>query len=201
MFVQAHFGQAQDLYWSKLDPARRAALWQDERLGELILQAHAFKTAAVGRTTAEFVCIIADADPETRAACARFCESWGVAFQIVDDVNNFTRAPEWGKVRGEDIVAGKFSYAIHKAVHRLAGADKRRLMEILAGEKLRRSEAGLREAVALIEGSGALEECRREATQLMDEAWPAFGRVLPPTRHKMMLRILLTKLIDVAIET
>jgi hypothetical protein len=74
-------------------------------------------------------------------------------------------------------------------------------MEILAGEKLRRSEAGLREAVALIEGSGALEECRREATQLMDEAWPAFGRVLPPTRHKMMLRILLTKLIDVAVET
>jgi geranylgeranyl pyrophosphate synthase len=201
MFVQAHFGQAQDLYWSKLDPARRAALWQDERLGELILQAHAFKTAAVGRTTAEFVCIIADADPETRAACARFCESWGVAFQIVDDVNNFTRAPEWGKARGEDIVAGKFTFAIHKAVERLNGADKLRLMEILACEALRRTEAGLSEAIRLVEGSGALEACRRFAKDLMDKDWPALSGALPASRHKMMLRILLTKLIDVAVET
>jgi len=200
MFVQAHFGQAQDLYWSKLDPAARAALWQDEKLGELILQAHAFKTASVSRATAEFVCIIANADAETRDACRNFAESWGVAFQIIDDVNNFTKAPEWGKVRGEDVAGGKFSYAIHKAVQRLSGFEKQRLVEILSGEELRRSEAGLQEAIALIEGSGAFKECRREAKQLMDEAWPAFSRILPASRHKIMLRILLTKLIDLPAE-
>lgn len=200
MFVQAHFGQAQDLYWSKLDPDRRAALWHDERLGELILQAHAFKTAAPVRATAEFVCIIADADPETREACRKFAESWGVAFQIIDDVNNFTEAPEWGKVRGEDIAAGKFSFAIHKAVHRLDGAERRRLMEILASERLRRTDAGLSEAIGLVEGSGALEDCRRYAKELMDRDWPAFSRALPASRHKTMLRIMLTKLIDLPVE-
>ena len=201
MFVQAHFGQAQDLYWSKLDQAARAALWEDERIGDLILQAHAFKTAAAVRATAEIACIVADADPETTRACTRFGESWGVAFQIVDDVNNFTKAPEWGKTRGEDIAAGKFTFAIHKAVERLNGADKRRLMEILACEALRRTEAGLSEAIRLVEGSGALEACRRFAKDLMDKDWPALSGALPASRHKMMLRILLTKLIDLPVET
>jgi geranylgeranyl pyrophosphate synthase/predicted secreted hydrolase len=201
MFVQAHFGQAQDLYWSQLDPASRAAAWKDERVGDLILQAHAFKTAAAVRATAEIACVVADADPATTRACARFGESWGVAFQIVDDVNNFTKAPEWGKTRGEDVAAGKFSFVIHKALDRLAGADKQRLTEILACETLRRTQAGLNEAIGLIEASGALAACRRYAKQLMDEDWPAFSRALPASRHKMMVRILLTKLIDLPVET
>lgn len=201
MFVQAHFGQAQDLYWSKLDRAQRAAAWKESRLGELILQAHAFKTAAAVRATAEIACIVAGADAATTRACARFGESWGVAFQIVDDVNNFTKAPEWGKTRGEDVASGKFTFAIYKAVERLAGADRRRLAEILACDKLRRSEAGLAEAIGLVEASGALECCRRDARDLMQRDWPAFSRVLPASRHKTMLRILLAKLIALPVET
>lgn len=196
MFVQAHFGQAQDLYWSKLDPARRAELWHDENLGDLILQAHTFKTAAPVRVTAEFACIIAKADQETRIACTRFAESIGIAFQIIDDVNNFSNTQGWGKVRGEDIIEGKFSFAIHKAVHLLEGANRKRLTEILASEELRRTEAGLNEAIRLIENSGALEACRHYAQELMDKDWPAFSRVLPASRQKLMLRILLTRLID-----
>jgi len=201
MFVQAHFGQAQDLYWSKLARSERAAVWGDEGIGDLILQAHAFKTAAAVRATAEIACVIAGADSETTRACTRFGESWGVAFQIVDDVNNFTRTPEWGKVRGEDVTAGKFTFALHKAVGLLAGAEKRRLMEILACEETRRSDAGLREAIGLVEASGALEACRRHARELMEADWPVFSRALPASRHKLMLRILLDKLIDLPVET
>lgn len=197
MFVQAHFGQAQDLYWSKMDPARRAELWHDKDLGELILQAHTFKTAAPVRVTAEFACIIAKADQETRHACKRFAESTGIAFQIIDDVNNFSQAQEWGKKRGEDIIEGKFSFAIHKAVHLLQGSKRKRLTDILASEELRRTDAGLNEAILLIENSGALEACRNYARELMDRDWPAFSRVLPASRQKMMIRMLLTRLIDI----
>lgn len=201
MFVQAHFGQAQDLYWSKLDPARRAELWHDENLGDLILQAHTFKTAAPVRVTAEFACIIAKADEETRAVCARFAESIGIAFQIIDDVNNFSSAQNWGKVRGEDIVEGKFSFAIHKAVHLLEGANRKRLTEILASEELRRTDSGLNEAISLIENSGALGACRHYAQELMDRDWPAFSRALPASRQKLMLRILLTRLMGLPLNS
>lgn len=201
MFVQAHFGQAQDLYWSKLGPARRAELWHDGQLGELILQAHTFKTAAPVRVTAEFACIIADVDPQTRIACKRFAESIGIAFQIIDDVNNFSNAQDWGKDCGEDITEGKFSFAIHRAVHLLDGADKQRLTEILASEELRQTESGRNEAILLIKSSGAPEACRRYAQELMDRDWPAFSQVLPASRHKMMLRILLTRLIDLPVNS
>ncbi len=201
MFIQAHFGQAQDLHWSKLDAADRLEAWHDEDIGELILQTHAFKTAAPVRATAELSCIFANADKETLVACKRFAESEGVAFQIVDDVNNFSKSEESGKECGEDISSGKFSFAIHKAVQLLEGSNQRRLTEILSCEKLRRTDEGMNEAIILIRGSGALEACRQFAQELVDEDWPAFSRVLPASRHKLMLRVLLAKLIDLPVNS
>lgn len=201
MFVQAHLGQAQDLYWSRLPSARRVALWQDSDTAAVILQAHAFKTAAAVRATAEIACIVARADEATRNACTRFAESWGVAFQIADDVNNFCKAPQWGKLRGEDIATGQFSFAIHRAVNLLDGADRRRLVEILESPAIRSADPGLDEAIRLVEKSGALDDCRAHARMLMEEDWPAFSRALPSSLPKIMLRILLTKLIDIPFET
>ena len=37
MFVQAHIGQAQDLYWSRPGQVRLSSFWQDENLGSKIL--------------------------------------------------------------------------------------------------------------------------------------------------------------------
>ena len=112
MLVQGHFGQAQDLFWSRPGAVRPEGFWAGEHLGEQILQMHAFKSAAAVRAMSEIACIIAGSDKRQREACARFGESWGVAFQIVDDIHNFSDDPKWGKLRGEDIAAGKASYVI-----------------------------------------------------------------------------------------
>jgi len=200
MFVQAHFGQAQDLYWSKLDPARRRELLDDEATGPLILQAHAFKSAAAVKATAELVCIIAKSEQKVTNVCCRLAESWGVAFQMVDDINNFSTSQRWGKVRGEDVIEGKFSYVIHKAVRLLQGDTKQRLLDILTSKELRHSEAGLEEAIMLIETSGSLEACRDEANRLIAEDWPAFSAALPSSRSKFMIRVLLEKLIGAPFE-
>ena len=200
MFVQAHFGQAQDLYWSNLDPDLNRELLDDENTGPLILQAHAFKSAAAVKATAELVCIIAHSNQNVMNACCRLAESWGVAFQIVDDINNFSTSQRWGKVRGEDVIEGKFSYAIHMAVRLLQDKEKERLLTILTSKELRRSENGLNEAMALIEESGALETCRKEANQLVADDWPAFSSVLPSSNSKIMVRVLLEKLIGAPFE-
>lgn len=195
MFVQAHFGQAQDLYWSKLTPQERAETWRDENLGDLILQAHALKTAAPVRVTVDFSCLIADVDLETRSACRQFAESLGVAFQIIDDVKNVSPLHDLGKKNGEDINAGKFNYAVYRATRLLGQPQKDRLLEILGSETLRMSHEGVEEAINLIEGSGALEACESEAQELIDRDWSAFSRAIPASRQKMMIRMMLTKLI------
>ena len=94
-------------------------------------------------------------------------------------------------LRGEDVIEGKITYALHKAVRLLLGADKDRLLEILTTERLRSSEAGLAEALALIEKSGALEVCRRDANALFERDWPVFSALLPNSREKIMLRAML----------
>ncbi|MCC2113669.1 MAG: polyprenyl synthetase family protein [Hyphomicrobiales bacterium] len=191
MFIQAHFGQAQDLYWAKIGPEEKRRQLEDDHTEALILQAHAFKSAAAVRTVAELACIVADADLAVRDVSTRLGESWGTAFQIIDDVNNFSTAQHWGKIRGEDVIEGKITYALHKAVRLLLGADKDRLLEILTTERLRSSEAGLAEALALIEKSGALEVCRRDANALFERDWPVFSALLPNSREKIMLRAML----------
>ncbi len=194
--VQAHFGQGQDLYWSKLDPQRSREVLTDPRTEHFILQVHAFKSAAAVRSTAEVACIIAGVDPETRAVCTRLAESWGVAFQIVDDINNFSTAQHWGKVTGEDVIEGKVTYVTYKAVQMLDGAAKSRLIEILITPELRRSEPGLAEALELIERSNALAVSRRDADRIYQRDWPPFSRQLPNSWSKFMLRAVLDKLLN-----
>ena len=201
MFTQAHLGQAQDLYWSGMAAADRARLTGERKTGGLILQTHAFKSAAAVTAIAEIACIVAGASEEVRRAALRLAESWGTAFQMVDDVNNFAASPDWGKVRGEDVHEGKVTYPIHLAMQMLEGGRRRRLATILADDETRRSAAGLEEAIALIEQSGALDRCRAEARRLLEADWPAFSAALPQTHAKLMLRAMLSSLIDLRFET
>ena len=198
-FIQAHFGQAQDLYWSQ-DRARGMAFWNDPALGPLILQGYAFKTAAPVRAIADVACVIAEPGPSLQSTCVRLADSVGVAFQIVDDIKNFGSASALGKVVGEDLASGKVTYVLHTAVRRLEGADKRRLVEILDTPALRVSAEGKREGIALVRASGALATCRLEAEALADEDWRTLTGVLPASLPKMMLRLLFSNLLGVGFE-
>jgi geranylgeranyl pyrophosphate synthase/predicted secreted hydrolase len=198
-FIQAHFGQAQDLYWSRAQ-TKGEAFWDDEHLGPLILQAYAFKTAAPVRAIADVACIIARPDSDLRETCVRLADSVGVAFQIVDDINNFGTEAGWGKVSGEDLAAGKVTYAIHKAVRLLEGADKRRLIEILDSPHLRLSAEGQCEGTGLIKASGALGACRREANELAETDWRALSKSLPASQSKIMLRLLFANLLALSFD-
>lgn len=92
------------------------------------------------------------ADAERLAA---FGEELGLAFQLVDDILNIKPDdPHWGKETAEDIVQGKRSLQVLYALERLEGARRRRLLEIL--DSRTHDPEVLREAVALIESTGAL---------------------------------------------
>jgi geranylgeranyl pyrophosphate synthase len=194
LFVCAHFGQAQDIYAS--ERLTRGCHWQSTRdYGDVILQTNAFKTAGPVQAIAAVACIIADADAATTLACRRFSETLGVAYQTVDDVNNFCGESEFGKTVGEDLEGGKLTQVIHRALHSLAPCDADRLWSILTNARLRGRPEVLAEGCGLVRKSGALAACRADALSAVEEAWQGMSSCLPPTRAKLMLRLFIAKLL------
>jgi geranylgeranyl pyrophosphate synthase len=195
LFVRAHFGQAQDLYTS--EHLTQSGDWRSTRdYGDVILQTNVFKTAGPARAIGAVACIIADVDAATMQACLRFAETLGVAYQTIDDVNNFDGAARFGKTTGEDLAGGKLTQVIHRALHGLNTEDAERLWSILTNPQLRSHPETLAEGCGLVRKSGALSACRAEALGAVEKAWQDMSRYLPPTRAKLILRLFIAKLLN-----
>ena len=108
--------------------------------------------------------------PEFDEAFAKFGQHFGNAFQIIDDVLDFSGdSAVLGKNVGDDIAEGKPTLPLSKALEMTTGAahDKLRIA-IQTG-----NVADTAEIIALVKSSGALDYCRDKAlkeTQLAKEA-------------------------------
>lgn len=66
------------------------------------------KTARLFQASAQIGAVLANAAPEIEQACSRYGQAIGTAFQIVDDVLDYTGDPEeTGKNLGDDLREGK----------------------------------------------------------------------------------------------
>jgi len=200
-YLQAHFGQTVDIYYSKYLTRENLESWLDGPLEEKILQLYDYKTAAMPRGLAQTASLVAGVDGDVEQVCVDFSRAFSVAFQIIDDVNNFSDAPEWRKVCGEDLASGKLTYAIVRAIRRLEGAERDRLVGILCSPELRGESEVLQEGIALVRRSGALEECRATARKMSREANERFGDAIPSCEPKIMLSMLCAKMLDLAFDT
>jgi geranylgeranyl pyrophosphate synthase len=194
-FVRGHFGQAQDIWRTKNLTEKNLAAWTQDHLGEKILQMYEFKTATAAVAMAEAGCILAGSPPDVRHACVIFARALGTAFQIVDDIQSFDQPSGTGDIPCDDIAAGKVTYVIARALALLDEDDKKRLMQILCSPQVRQHKEFQEEGIALVRKSGALEACRTEAVAMLDEAWQIFSGNVPPSEHKVMLRLFTKNLI------
>lgn len=197
-FVRLHFGQGLDIYWSNNMTVRNMTRWIEDSMGPKILQLYAHKTGAAVEGTAEVACIIAGSEEPEYAACISFARAFGVAFQIIDDVHNFSDSPGWRKTCGEDLRDGKPTYVIVRALEQLKALDRHRLQRILCSSTLRKKPSVLREGIELVRSSGALTSCRKEAQSTFEKEWGHFSEKLPPSEPKMMLRILCSHLLNLS---
>ena len=201
MFIRAHFGQTLDIYWSRNMSAQNLALWMKKSLGPKILQMYAYKTAAAVEGGAEVAAIIAHAEPATLASFKAMARIFGVAFQILDDVHNFSNSPKWTKTCGEDVYSGKLTYVIFRALKRLKTPARERLQKILCSKTLRQKPATFQEAVGLVRDSGALLSCRREAQTMFKKEWARFSTKFPPSEPKLLLRMLCSSMLNLEYES
>lgn len=95
-------------------------------------------------------------------------------------------------MQGEDLKAGKPTYAIVRAIGLLGGTESERVKEILCTPALREDEAVLAEGIALVRKSGAVG--------MIEEAWKQFSGHITPSPAKLMLRAVCANLIQMAYE-
>jgi geranylgeranyl pyrophosphate synthase/predicted secreted hydrolase len=199
-FARSHFGQGLDIYWSRNMTARNLNRWLKDSLGDKILQMYAYKTAAAVEGISEVACVLANANKEVRQSCVLLSRAFGVTFQIIDDVLNFSDSPKWTKTCGEDLLEGKISYVILRALEMLGPAKRRRLQAILCSSKLRQNRKILQEGIGLVRESGALLSCQKQATEMIASEWKRFSSAVPPSEPKIMLHILCMSLLNIAYE-
>lgn len=194
-YVRGHLGQALDIYWTKNLSAKNLASWQADHLPEKMLQMYEFKTASPAIVIAEACCILAGTDDTTRTACRDLARGFGVAFQILNDVRDFDEKKN-GRRWGEDLASGKLTYVIVRALERLSGDERKRLEKIVCSSRLRGNPEYLREGIGLVRKSGALVSCRKEARSMVEVAWGSFSPMIPPSEHKLMLRLFSRNLVS-----
>jgi geranylgeranyl pyrophosphate synthase/predicted secreted hydrolase len=194
-FVRGHLGQALDIYWTRNLSQKNLACWRADHLPEKMLQMYEFKTASPAIVVADACCTLAGSDERTRTACRDFAQSIGVSFQILNDVNNFNKMQAVRQDDG-DLASGKLTYVIVRALERLGERDQKRLVKILCTKRLRRNPECIREGIRLIRKSGALGVCRKEALAMVEEGWRVCAPRIPPSEHKLMLRLFSQTLFD-----
>lgn len=148
---------------------------------ERYLQVIYGKTAKLFEVAAETGASLGNRDYQ--AACATFARHLGAAFQIVDDVLDYTSSAEvMGKNVGDDLAEGKPTLPLIQAIKAAAPDEAELIRQAIRTGGLEH----LDEIVAIVRRCGALEYTRQRAGQESDAALAALA-VLPESPYKAAL--------------
>lgn len=144
------------------------------------------KTAKLFEAAARLGAVLAGREAESGEAMARFGMHLGTAYQLIDDVLDYSASPEeLGKNLGDDLAEGKPTLPLLYAMWRGSPAQ--------AGAIRRAIEQGGREhldaVLAAIESTGAIAYTARLAEERARNALAELG-ALPPSRYRDALEAL-----------
>ncbi len=126
------------------------------------------------------------AEPTVRGALAAFGEKLGMAFQIVDDLLDYTAdARDTGKPSGLDLREHKVTLPLIHALPRFSEAERRLVTSLMGNPEP--SDEEIAEVVAAVATRGGLEYARSRAQRLAAEAQAALLQ-LPESATRAPLR-------------
>jgi len=118
------------------------------------------KTAVLFSAATRLGAMIAGADAATQRACAEYGMNLGLAFQIADDVLDYTADAETlGKNLGDDLAEGKATLPLIHAMSKASPERRERLAQIVSAC----DTSAMDEVLAAIRESGGLEYSHRMA--------------------------------------
>lgn len=91
-----------------------------------------YKTAKLFEASARLGAILADAAEPLERACAQYGDALGVAFQLVDDLLDYSGSTvDLGKNVGDDLREGKPTHPLLVAMQRATGEERERLRAVI----------------------------------------------------------------------
>ena len=150
------------------------------------------KTGAMFVLAAKSAATLADAEKTHILAFEKFGHYTGIAFQIADDVLDYTSNPgQLGKPVGSDIREGIFTLPVlHFAKKFPNDPDLRMIIESQDG-----NHPAIEQLISKIQGSGAADQALDEAKNLASIGQQALGEV-PHSAYVESLTSLATRMID-----
>jgi octaprenyl-diphosphate synthase len=132
------------------------------------------KTACLFSVCAKLGALVAGADSQTEEKLGEYAWNLGMAFQLVDDVLDFTaREKTLGKPVGGDLREGKVTLPLVYALER-ASADERRYVERVLADR-HYENVPLQQILGLIEKYNGIERVRERAQAFTDKARQVIG--------------------------
>ena len=156
---------------------------------------HRLKTAVPAASLARMGALVGGGTQVQIEAIGRYYEAIGIAFQIMDDVLNLRGLYTGGadkvlgvelKVVGEDIMAGKVTFPVVKAIGLLPRADMAALWAVIRTAP--QDRATVAAVIAKLEACGAIEACVTQSQTLVETAYAALEPTIPDSFSKLMLR-------------
>jgi octaprenyl-diphosphate synthase len=143
------------------------------------------KTAALFAAACRVAPVVAEASEESELALECYGRHLGIAFQLTDDVIDYTSdAATMGKGVGDDFRDGKMTLPVILAYARGSQSDREFWRSAITGE--RASDTDLAHAVELLQSTGALSDTLDRALHYGRRAIDALA-VFPPGKAKSAL--------------
>ncbi|WP_159910986.1 polyprenyl synthetase family protein [Pantoea sp. 18069] len=156
------------------------------------LQVIRSKTAKLFEASAQLGAVLAGSSPAVEEACAIYGQALGTAFQIIDDVLDYTGdTAEMGKNLGDDLREGKCTLPLIAAMQRATpekAAVVRQAIEQGSTEQLAA-------VISIVQATGALDVARAAAHAEAQRAIDALNQ-LPDNLHTANLLQLAAQLLD-----
>ena len=147
------------------------------------LQVIRSKTAKLFEASARLGAVLAGASPALELACTDYGQALGTAFQVIDDVLDYTGdAGVMGKNLGDDLREGKITLPLIAAMRR--GDEEQRALIRRAIQTGALDE--LDHVIAIVRATGALDVAREAASREAQRAMSAAAQ-LPPNPHAQAL--------------
>ena len=143
------------------------------------LQVIRSKTAKLFEASARVGAILANSSPAMEKACADYGRALGTAFQVIDDVLDYTGdAAVMGKTLGDDLREGKTTLPLIAAMQRGTSSQQAIIREAIETGGM----AMLDQVINIVQTTGALDVARLAAAQEAQRAVVA-ARQLPAGPH------------------
>lgn len=153
-----------------------------------------YKTAKLFEASAQLGAVIANATPDQESALTCYGRHLGAAFQLVDDILDYSgNHAEIGKNLGDDLAEGKPTLPLIHVLKNGNAAQVALVRQVIeqGGAAPEQSDVAFQEIFATIvqaiQETGALEYTRAQAQKEVDQARAAIELILPPSAHKDFL--------------